>query len=158
MNAFPQRPKFYLHRSRRFWGGLVVLMLLFVWWHLSRGMNIKFKLGRFESSSLAYSERSDQAILGLDSGSLVFRYFHFDIGNLGVKRHAYWDLEIDQSGRGYARISRWWPTGWLDIDAGIFHTGLSLPIWIILILWSILWPLWIRRGDKLEEKRFKGLV
>ncbi|OYU44133.1 MAG: hypothetical protein CFE44_14590, partial [Burkholderiales bacterium PBB4] len=31
MNDLPQRPKFYLHRSRRFWGGLVILLFGIAW-------------------------------------------------------------------------------------------------------------------------------
>ncbi len=153
MNELPQRPKFYLHRLRRFWGGLVVLILLFGWWYLAQRKDLEIELSRWETIAPGYDDTSDRFNLSQTSGSLKFEYRHDELGNLGVKSHSYWDLEMDQSGTGYD--TNRWPSGRIVSQAAEFELEFSLPIWILLFLWAILWPLWIRRGDKLEDKRFR---
>lgn len=39
-------------------------------------------------------------------------------------------------------------------ESGMSSGDVFVPLWLIILLWIILWPLWIRRGYKLEEKRF----
>ncbi len=153
MNDLPQRPKFYLHRSRRFWGGLVVLIFLFGLWHMAQRKSLELALTQRKAITPGYEDVCDYLTLSQRSGSFIFRYRHDEFGNLGVKPPTSWDLEMDQSGAD--PVAKVWPSGKFQMSAIDFEFEFSLPIWILLLFWAILWPLWIRRGDKLEEKRFR---
>ncbi len=170
MNALPQRPKFYLYRSRRFWGGLVVLMLL-----VSSCLSFPYSAVGLSYRRPSITDRC---------GTIIFYPPDIPIGvsfdtdhykELVLHKGTLWFIwNTPKVGSG-----RWASDEW----HGFHHTGvdfsessfevpsspshkqqgyltpahLGIPFWPLPLIWAILWPLWIRRGDKLEEKRFKSL-
>lgn len=167
MNDLPQRPRFYLHRSRRFWGGLAILLLLIGWWvtsirTVSRiSYNKDYWFSDHLMSQASYEPGGPDSFrthfygLSLEEGCVVLSFgTHEEPSAPGRSMPGYWDGTYWSTGQITRQPIRFRPTripkgkDYYDVDS------LYLPIWPLIALWSIFWPLWIRRGDKLEEKRF----
>ena len=171
MNDLPKRPKFYLHRSRRFWGGLGFLVFLLGCWAcavqtvsiVSYQKDYAFAFDRVESPA-AYTP---------DGPNYFMTSFYCLSQEQGCLVIYVWKAE-QPSERGHPMPGRWegacrmadsseeqpirWSPAWIQKNVEMYETDrLYLPIWPLIALWAILWPVWIRRGDKLEEKRFLKL-
>ena len=143
-----QRPSFWLHRSSRFWRGLVLLLLL---------------LGCWIYTSL------DGAQVGRwthRTGNLMSFLLSADRGGLGISYHLNTEMGGLPSGtskggwyfRSYSRGAKLAPSfEWMSRHRGRYPEKtyeLFVPLWIPLGLWVVLWPLWMHRADKKEDLVF----
>jgi len=179
----PQRPKLWLLRTRRFWFGMLLLMLLIGTWIGS----ILFDGGTERIQSSIHS--GDQGQTNRPYYRSDFWYVHYDSGCLSV----YW-------GRSYVVYgfsselpepevcNRWfqkadairsepgmenYPVGPCffpkmigtsgdlgsiqDGQSGKLEHWITLPLWLPVLLWLMIWPLWIRRLTRKESAHFAKL-
>lgn len=165
----PQRPKLWLLRTRRFWFGVAVLFFLIS----------VYAESCIYSGRIHYSSRSDNTYdLGFIHGNWVFT-LRIDAATCGDR---YYSLDknpgIDRPRTPYTSYRNPFKFGERDqtpvnssnIDYILFvmespyssqpsTTGctITLPLWLPVLLWLIVWPLWIRRLTRKEAAHFAKL-
>lgn len=142
-----QRPKLWMHRTFRFWGGLSLLILLFAMW-----------LGTMSTeSSIRYSRPSSYEISAVKMS--------FESGGFqGTVERWFWDTPSPRWGTGWNLSQRtrhhvrMLPRLTRSTIEGPHQTvkfySAFLPLWIPLLAWAILWPMWMRRGDREKSLAF----
>lgn len=147
-----RRPRFWLHRSSRFWGGFLLLLLLLGGW-------LYTSLGGVQAGRWQYKHKprhSTSLVISADRGGIGFSY----------KVNPY--FESVPAARS--------PTGWYLVsfrngarlmpefiwqshdDPGLARKEfvIFLPLWIPLVLWIACWLRWMRRGDQGEDALYGG--
>ena len=163
------RPKLWLLRTRRFWFGILLLMLLVGTWIGSMNCNITVRHHGFildpEINNQSGSQDLDYArgCISLTKGDVSWRDLDDPSNTIPgtfLKQPWSWiySEEIYESmifpnfyseshaGAGGARIS-----------SSEVRKHLTLPLWLPVLLWLIIWPLWIRRLTRKEAAHFAKL-
>lgn len=166
MNDRPQRPKFYLHRSRRFWFGIVSGLFLAACWFRSleslRGLSYR----EFHPLDLYIADEQTRS-LAILNGTLQFRHFKAfqDIGGGTPRRFEIttWRLisEPEEPLWLQQTYGRWLPS-WGQTDAasefGVNDWRLVIPLWPIPIAWTGLWIALAIRGNRKKEAYFRQVT
>jgi hypothetical protein len=139
---------FTLHRSRRFWVGLVGLIALWGWFALS----ICTAIGVTRQRVHPVGHAADEVWSLAQSG-----------GGLGMN---YWRQDVDPLPESEKVIEWVASCGWLLSFQAMPRfrvAGISeyfIPYWPLAVFWTVYWPFWIRRGergDRTEVKVDRGL-
>lgn len=179
----PQRPKLWLLRTRRFWFGVWMLILLIGNWIGS----ILFDGGieRIQSSVHTIETR----VGGLSYYLSNFWWVDYDSGcfsvhwgkrNLSVGFGSYepppevWNrwfqkadaIRSEPGMENYPIGPCYFPKmigssgnreSIQDGQAGTLEYWITLPLWLPVLFWLIIWPLWIRRLTRKEATHFEKL-
>lgn len=130
-----QRPKFWMHRTARFWWGLLMLLLLQGAWLFAayRGATLT-----------CYGGPGSHSRFAILYGGAEFYIFQPEAG-WSKPRNWYFQREY-QSG---IRLEPVFTSDTIYSTASAWK--IFLPGWIPVLIWLIWWPLWMRRGDKVED-------
>ena len=159
MNDLPKRPKFYLHRSRRFWGGLVFLLVLTSWMFATCHVPFRLTVGKWTSFSGWRGTQQNGAGISMQDGGMVLFFEHCNPGHPEFGSPTDWQVDYQQIDRSNSEFHYGFIPEYSNTSTSWETSGeVFVPIWVIIILWTILWPLWIRRGDRKEEERFRKLL
>ena len=154
----PQRPKPWLLRTRRFWFGMWVLFLLTGTW---------IGAGQFTGSLEYVSELKGESrfstfsLIAISNGKMIISQKPNTItcANLWCRAwnrnngYDFWPKPFDTevTGETYQLYSDFGvvgpSTGWV----------IQIPLWLPVLLWLIIWPLWIRRLTRKEAAHFAKL-
>jgi hypothetical protein len=158
MTELPQRPKFYLHRSRRFWNGLALLFILSAWLMAAWFQPFKITFGNWNSYSSWRGDMLDSVSITQMDGGLILCLEEYRNPFYGVAAIATWKSEFEKLAP-FSSSSHYGFSPDCSTSKGSWGSSreVFVPIWLLIAVWAILWPLWIRRGDKLEEKRFQSI-
>lgn len=143
-----RRPKFWLHRSHRFWLGLAMMIFLTAfWWSFCF---FRYKLSYIIQTPL----HRQQYWITLEQGRCMYRDDLYDVRSSRLLPHARnWMSEFDR--RPGAMLGFEW-----EITDSFYIFGVSktrtfgIPLWIPPLIWAVLWPLWMRRADRREARLF----
>ena len=159
-----QRPKMWIHRTRRFWFGLITLILL---------TGFDLAMGYF-ACLVAYQEKpsSFRGLRGwspeivhvsgfLDGGFLYHRtvssnyYYQYSYRTLARSSSAStgkWTYGLAEK-MGFRLLPQ---TTYTDPFGNVCkdETYLFLPLWPLILLGAIIWPIWMHRADKKEVEIF----
>jgi len=154
------RPKFWIHRSGRFWWGLLILVTILAGWFLT-----------------VFSESEILREVSAPSGGFSESRFSINNGGIGVswndgslvggttsRSPARWKVSFHESRRGLKLAPEW---DWSDTtypaakgsgrpSSRFRQLTVFFPLWIPLLGWVILWPLRMHRADKAEDARLRG--
>lgn len=143
-----RRPKFWIHRSARFWLGLLGFAFMLGSWIVSSFWVVEVRNLSIGSSSFS-SFRA-----GFGGGGIMIEksYIEGSAGEFGAA-HSEWSTRITRiPGMGLNPNFEWFA------DKGRWHKPrrieLFIPLWIFLLPCSLGWIVWMYRGDKREEKLF----
>jgi hypothetical protein len=154
----PQRPKLWLLRTRRFWFGVGILVLLISLWLGSGAYSADFyvrldsKSGKENCVCYYFSSAQEGTLLFLRSSELGTSGTYY--GSLKP-----WGYDFEKSSFEltlFPIVYSHWPVN-LGASSTITFTKLSLPLWLPVLLWLIVWPLWIRRLTRKEAAHFAKL-
>lgn len=137
------RPKFWLHRTARFWLGLAGLVFLYGAW-LSTGV-VRWRVARWSNTP----SDSTEWIAMIGGGGIKVTRIQRDYpitypgsGSSG------WDIAFQTHFQKMCWAAEWnqgnGPTGFMP------NWGAFVPLWMFPVLWTILWPLQLHRADKKE--------
>jgi len=155
MSDPPKRPKFWLHRSRRFWGGLVVILMLSALWVASMCFEICMSCDR-TGLSISALDHVRFASVGLKRGGAGANFFELGNQSIPLTGSNIWSWKSIEGSKTF----QWLPSfNSRRTKIPVHETNITffLPLWPFPLLWLILWPLWMARADKKEELRFRGL-
>ncbi|OYV05550.1 MAG: hypothetical protein CFE26_11015 [Verrucomicrobiales bacterium VVV1] len=150
----PQRPKLWLLRTRRFWFGVGMLMLLIACWLLSPRYLAQASVYRSEIRGGAvyvhfFGVFIEDGLLGPFSGS----YDYVPGPSDDLPNWFDWFFETsDNSSLSY--IPKHWIVTETKTELSPSRTYILLPLWLPILLWLIIWPLWIRRLTRKEAAHF----
>ena len=141
-----RRPKFWIHRSSRFWSGLLVMLLLFgAWIHsMQRGISVIY-----------WTEGKDAINLtaGITQGGLQAEYaFWANAGSGATTRTRHWLAHGSPAGARLIPRLEWKKRMQSGLPLRYFQ--LFIPLWIPLLAWIGYWLWWMRRGDVKEDKLY----
>lgn len=149
MNDLFQPPKFTLHRSPRFWGGLGLIIVLWVWFGLSVCTSTSFTYQRVHLSGYA----ADRSL------SIVQSQGGFEVN--------FWRQDGDTTPASL-KTSIWRWTGFhrlllFDPVPGFKIAGISrffIPLWPLPVFCMFYWPLWLWRGNpkRIERKNSEQIA
>ena len=132
-----RRPKFWMHRSRRFWWGLLILLMLQGAWIYAS----------FSGAMMGYREPSGSksGALAVELGGVRFSRVHYSRTTPGSTIEWYFDAYGLRGMKLEPEFNR------ADFRSGGYRLSMFLPGWIPVLIWVLWWPLWMRRGDKAED-------
>jgi|GEM_PF-4093343 len=159
-DPLPRRPKIWIHRTRRFWFGLLLLVLLTAYLILT-GFFRAAVAHRSARSSSGGSVRYNEIELEAGDGGLQLTRARSHVGPSYVARGwgrlhpSAWTFQTFPSTSGV----KWLPSLQLghpldltdDLDQST--TRVFLPAWPLIALLCILWPLHLHRADLKEARR-----
>ena len=143
-----RRPHFWLHRSSRFWGGFLLLLILLGGWIYTCMDGLQF--GRWRDRPGHFSS----LLMSADRGSLGFSYrVNTEMGPLpAYTSPAGW--YFDSCSKGAKLMPEF---AWRSYHEGGLarkEFAILLPLWIPLLLWLPCWLLWMRRGDQKDDQLY----
>lgn len=140
-----RRPKFWLHRSSRFWWGLLLLLILLAAWLLTMAKGGRF-LYNYDGTNSEHRCR-----IALRSGGLDLDFDHWTLakGTGTPSPRSEWRFDSASSIGATLSAEFEWRN---EHDYRSLH--LFVPLWIPLLGWVFLWPLWMHRADKKEAAIF----
>jgi hypothetical protein len=128
------RPKFWLHRTARFWLGLAGLVFLYGAW-ISTGI-VRWQVARWSNTP----SDSTEWIAMIGGGGIKVTRIQRDYpitypgsGSSG------WDTAFQTHFQKMRLAAEWTP-----------YSEAFVPLWMFPVLWTILWPLQLHRADKKE--------
>ena len=141
MNELPSIPKFSLHRSRRFWGGLGLIVTLWIWFGISVCTLVGFYYHRVHISGGA----ADRTLyVAQKEGGFELEFWRQDGDTTPVSQ----------------KTSEWgWASSWIllfDPFPQFEIAGTSrffIPLWPLPVFWTFYWPFWIWRGYPYRQKK-----
>ncbi len=154
----PQRPKLWLLRTRRFWFGFGWLAFLIALW-----------LGSGDCQASLSVELS--SVKGVEVYKNVFGLF-VENGTFGIERtfgtlylfidklfqFGPWGWSFHQSDDEINLLPKLYSKEFIGYgQAGFYDWRITLPLWLPVLLWLIIWPLWIRRLTRKEAAHFAKL-
>ncbi len=143
----PHRPKLWIHRTRRFWVGLGVLLFLLALYFLSGEGLLGFTAIRSATPTAPEIELE----LELGSGGLLISKDEDRVSSL--HRHPIsrgWDFDYYFIHIGFGTF---WTPEW-DHHRG--EWSLFLPLWPLPVLWAVIWITRMVRAERRELKKWSG--
>jgi hypothetical protein len=143
-----QRPRFWIHRSGRFWRGFGIFLFLFGAWILTMHTTSHVRYSRYGASS------SVSASLALNNGGLVFRWERA-ISKTPSSHSSGSDWDFDTSRSNGASLSprfEWKTYDYTLLLVTILH--IFLPLWLPLAGWTLFWFYHMHRQDKREDSLY----
>lgn len=144
-----QRPKFWIHRSGRFWRGFGIFLCLFGAWILTMFSTSHVRYSKYGTSS------SVSVSLALNNGGLRIRSERAtsktpSSGSAGSD----WDIDTSRAnGASLDPVFGWTTHDYHLLSVKSLH--IFLPLWLPLLGWTAFWFYHMHRQDKREE-RFYG--
>ncbi len=144
-----QRPTFWIHRTRLFWFGLAMLVVLTVVLMVSCCSHFEI---RREAATRGSAGRSHITLqrMGYQEGCLYWR------------RSAGWSGWSTTGGADWAHsltehYGFWWlpKVSWDEWGNG--SQRVFIPIWPLIVLWCFLWPWWMHRSEKKMVERYRKM-
>lgn len=141
----PQRPKLWIHRTRRFWVGLVILLLLLAGYFISGEGSLECSATRFGTASNDYGTYVE---LELERGGLLVSKQLDPFAPTRSMMGRTWSFYFNSS---YASLGTKLTPDW-DYDPDEWH--LFIPLWPLPILWAAFWISRMVRAERRELKKF----
>lgn len=145
-----RRPKFWIHRSGRFWRGFAVFLFLFAAWVLTMFSHSEVRYSHSDLSSARV------ASLTLEDGGLRAAWtteIYKAASSRAPSPRSDWDFDLRES-HG-ARLSPEFSRKTSDWRYGSeTNLHLFLPLWLPLLAWTVFWIYRMYRQDQREEKMF----
>ncbi|QJE95602.1 hypothetical protein [Luteolibacter luteus] len=141
-----QRPKFWIHRSGRFWKGFGIFLFLFGTWIITMFSTSHVDYSKYSASS------SVSASLTLNNGGLGFRSERSTSKTPSSgSRHSNWDIDTSRAnGASLNPVFEWKTHDYQLFSVKILR--IFLPLWLPLVGWTAFWFYHMHRQDKREEK------
>jgi hypothetical protein len=151
----PQRPRLWIHRTRRFWVGLLLLIGLIV--GLMWVGSYRWSATYSPPSTILDTTRSSDYELSLIGGGIEFEksVWTFPASYPWAIRSTHdWSFETDTQQKPIV-----WRPEWLNMGLGHSRFGpevvrVFIPLWPLPILWAIVWPIWMIRAERRELKAY----
>lgn len=145
-----QRPKFWIHRSGRFWGGFAIFLFLFGAWILcmfsyAEVVHLKLHGSSMRSASLKLDDG------GIDGVWAIQTYA--PASGRSFPSRSEWKFVLTQSKGAIlkpelSRDRQSWGHSTLE------RYRFFLPLWLPLLAWTLYWIYRMYRQDKREEALF----
>ncbi len=143
-----QRPKFWIHRTSRFWGGLLILLFLLAAWILTMTRSFHTNYGASNSGSwMRVFSSVGGGGLQLDS-----QHYAYTTPRSRASSSDWRSWTSDGLGVRFLPELKW--TDELDVRYRERSLKVFLPFWLPLLGWTFIWPLWMHRADKKEALLF----
>jgi hypothetical protein len=148
----PRRPKLYIHRTRRFWVGLGVLLALGVVAIGSGSFTSGFKVKNesIRTTGGSPTVHGWRLELGTIEGCITASWIQWDVNHSHHLAAPGW--EWDGFFRRFPTGHRLLPT--IEKDPWFDEHTLFLPLWPLPVLWAIIWITRMVRAERRELKRF----
>lgn len=149
------RPKLWIHRTRRFWFGL--LLIVFLWGYVAYTSCYRTEVRRRTIEVGSVEAKQRELSVSMEAGGIDFRRSGMDFPASfakGMPTWPQWDLDT----RKRFRFEPWPQLGPASPEASglVVDRGLFLPVWPLAVLAMILWPIHLHRADIREAQRFGG--
>lgn len=141
------RPTFWMHRTRRFWFGLIAILLLSAF-----TLSLAFYRHQVTYIPITLGPNPSPALrLALEDGSLVMERRRVLIRS-SPPTTSEWRFETTRH-YGFA-LAPSFSTNDSSSRRSSRNFLLVLPFWPLILVLFVLWPIWMHRGDKMEEEAF----
>ena len=143
---------FWIHRTRLFWFGLAVLVVMAAMLVVTCKQSLELKHWRtvYSPSRAPVFQRVEG---GLEGGGVFFAWqedWHFSWGPKSTGFFSRWRFSSHPF-PGFVS----WPRWESDDTSGLSSFSLHVPIWPAIVLWCFLWPWWMHRSEKKMVERYR---